>query len=142
MKTYLLVLDALLLANLVSGEQVTAGPKGGRLLENDPPRAEFFVEKDRTITITFYDAESKPVAPGAQSVTAVAEAKGGKTKIEFEKKGETLVSKTALPEGEGYRVVVQLRTKPEAKPQNFRITLDLGTCGGCKLAEYACTCGH
>ena len=29
------------------------GPKGGRLLERTEPKAEFFLEKDHTVTITF-----------------------------------------------------------------------------------------
>ena len=53
-----------------------------------------------------------------------------------------LVSKTPLPEGDGYNVVVQIKAKPDAKPKNFRIKYDTGTCGECKRPQYACTCGH
>jgi hypothetical protein len=52
------------------------------------------------------------------------------------------VSKTALPAGEPYRVVVQVRATPDAKPQNFRLDLNLALCGECQRAEYACTCDH
>ena len=38
---------------LAHAEKITPGPKGGRLLENESPRAEFFVETNKTITITF-----------------------------------------------------------------------------------------
>jgi hypothetical protein len=125
-------------------KKVVGGPKGGRLLEMDAPRAEFFVEKDKTVSLTFYDANLKPVAVTEQTATATAETKtkAGKVKMEFEKKGDALVSKTALPEGEGYNVVVQVKAKADGKPKNFRISLDLNTCGECKRAEYACTCGH
>lgn len=121
-------------------EKITPGPKGGRLLENENPRAEFFVEKDKTVTITFYDKDLKPVSPGEQIVTAIAEAKNGKTKIEFEKKGDSLVSKAPLPEGNDYNVVVQLRSKADAKPQNFRTKYNMTACGKCKRPEYACSC--
>ena len=84
----------------------------------------------------------EPVAPGEQAVTVIADAKGGKATLEFEKKGDALVSKTKLPEGDGYNVVVQIKAKTDAKPQNFRLKYDTGTCGECKRAEYACTCGH
>src|SRR5438046_7424360 len=77
-----------------------AGPKGGRLLEKTEPKAEFYLEKDHSVTITFYDAALKPVPAAGQSVTVVADAKDGKGKVEFEKKGDVLVSKTKLPEGE------------------------------------------
>jgi hypothetical protein len=126
--------------NMAHAEKVIGGPKGGRLLENEGVRAEYLVEKDRTVTINFYDAKLKPVAITDQSVTAIAEVKDNKTKIEFEKKGDSLVSKTALPEGSGYNVVVQLKNTPDAKAKNFRIPLNLEMCGGCKFAEYACTC--
>ena len=126
----------------VAADKIIGGPKGGRLLENQAPRAEFFVQKDRTVTITFYDAVLKALPPGEQVVTAVAEPKNGKVKMEFEKKGDTLVSKTPLPEGDGYNIVVQIKARPDAKPQNFRIKYDIGTCGECKRPEYACTCGH
>jgi hypothetical protein len=60
--------------------------------------------------------------------------------VEFEKKGDVLVSKTKLPEGDGYNVVVQFKLTADAKPQNFRFKLETHTCGGCKRAEYSCTC--
>ena len=121
-------------------EKMTPGPKGGRLLENETPRAEFFVEKDRTVTLTFYDAGLKPVPVAQQTAIAIAEVKSGKTKIEFEKKGDVLVSKAPLPEGNDYIVVVQLRGQPGGKLQNFRIKYDSTICTKCKRPEYACIC--
>ena len=117
-------------------------PKGGKLLEKTEPHAEFVVGKDRTVTINFYNDEMKPVAATTQSVTVQADAKDGKAKLEFEKKGDSLVSKTKLPEGDGYNVVVQFKQTAEAKPQNIRFKLDMHICGECKRAEYACTCDH
>ena len=117
-------------------------PKGGRLLDKTEPHAELVVEKDRSVTINFYSEEMKPVPATTQSVTVQADAKSGKAKLEFEKKGDVLVSKTKLPEGDGYNVVVQFKAKPDAKVQNLRFKLDMHTCGECKRAEYACTCGH
>ena len=146
MKTRLLFLPLLvgalcagLLTVNAADKKSVGGPKGGRLLEKTEPRAEFFMEKDRTVTITFYDAALKPVSATAQTVTVIAD---GKTKLEFEKKGDVLVSKTKLPEGEGYGVVVQFKSMADAKPQNFRFKLELHNCVGCQRAEYACTCGH
>ena len=126
--------------SLAHAEKITPGPKGGRFLENESPRAEFYVEKDKTVTITFYDKDLKPVIPADHVVTVIAEAKGGKVKIEFEKKGELLISKTALPEGNDYNVVVQIRSTADAKPENFRVKYNTGTCGKCKRVEYACIC--
>lgn len=139
----LLTLAALLCTGLSSSaadNKVLAGPKGGRLLEKTEPQAEFYLEKDRSVTITFYDPALKPVPATTQSVTVIAEAKTGKQTIAFEKKGDVLVSKTPLPEGEGYNVVVQLRQNAEAKPQNLRFKLETYECSGCKRTEYACVC--
>ena len=122
--------------------QHKATPKGGRLLDKTEPHAEFVVEKDRTVTINFYNHDMKPVAASTQTVTVIADAKGGKSTLEFEKKGDSLVSKTKLPEGDGYNVVVQFKQTAESKPQNLRFKLDMHTCGECKRAEYACICGH
>jgi hypothetical protein len=118
------------------------GPKGGRLLENTSPRAEFFVEKDNTVTVTFYDDSMKPVAAMDQNVTVIADANGEKTQLEFEKKSSVLVSKGALPEVEDLNLVVQFRQSAEAKPLNFRFALEKGMCDVCKRAEYACICEH
>lgn len=131
-----------LAASLVAAEKIVAGPKGGRLLEKTTPSAEFFVNKDRKVEINFYDAAKKPVAPDAQAVAVTAEPKSGKAALDMEKTATGFVSKTALPAGEPYRVVVQLREKADARPQNFRIEVNLEECGECKNAEYACTCGH
>lgn len=148
MNTYIkhLILAGVFCAGILSANAADknelAGPKGGRLLEKTEPKAEFFMEKDRTITITFYDAALKPVPATAQSVTVIADSKDGKKTVEFEKKGDLLVSKTKLPEGDGYNIVVQFKQTADAKPQNFRFKLDLGACGECKRAEYACICRH
>ena len=143
MNMELIVVAGALCAGLltsIAAEKVEAGPKGGRILEKTTPKAEFFVEKDKTVSITFYDSEDKPIAPAAQTATVIADAKSGKQTLQFEKKGDALVSKTKLPDGDRYNLVVQLKQSPEARPQNFRFMLDASTCGGCKRAEYACTC--
>lgn len=120
--------------------KVKAGPRKGRILELDGQNAEFFVEKDRTISIAFYDSAGKQQPAAAQVVTATAEAPAGKAKLEFEKKGDLLVSKAPLPEGEGYQVVVQAKTSADAKAKNFRIKLQLHECEKCSNPEYACIC--
>lgn len=119
-----------------------ATPKGGRLLAKTEPHAEFVVEMDRSVTINFYDEEMKAVPATTQAVAVIADAKQGKSTLQFERKGDSLVSTTKLPEGDGYTVVVQFRQTPTSKPQNLRFKLDLEVCGECKRAEYACTCDH
>lgn len=136
----LLTILALAAAPALADKTVKAGPRKGRILEMDKQNAEFFVEKDRTVSIAFYDAAGKQQSAADQVITATAEAPGAKTKLEFEKKGDLLVSKAPLPPGEGYQVVVQAKASSDAKPKNFRIKLLTHNCGGCSNPEYACTC--
>ena len=116
------------------------GPKGGRILTTDAPHVEFFVEKDRTVTVSFYDKALKPVALSGQVVNATAEAKSGKVQLAFAEKNGALVSKTALPEGDDYTVVVQVKDNASARPKNYRVLFHDEVCGECKRAEYACVC--
>ncbi len=116
------------------------GPKGGKIVTTEAPHVEFFVENDRTVTVTFYDKDLKAVAPSGQVVSAVAEAKTGKVNLAFAAKDGALVSSAPLPEGEGYRVVVQVRDSAEARPKNYRVEFHDEVCGECKRAEYACIC--
>lgn len=150
MKKLLLIAIAMLLliSPVVKAEsghehahEVAGGPKGGRILEHTEPQAEFFLEKDRTATVAFYNQEMKPVAAESQNVVVNAEKDGVKTKIEFEKKGDILVSKEKFPEGSP-NLVVQFRQTADAKPTNFRFELNEGICGECNRAEYACICEH
>ena len=121
-------------------KEVEAGPRKGRLLATESPRPEFFVEKDHTVSVKFYDAEKKVVAPTDQQVTVIASG-DKKKKLKLEKKGDALVSTEKLPEGDGYNLVVQVKANAEAKPKNFRFTFLNHIClGSCKNPEYACTC--
>ena len=142
MKTLLniLIIAALATSSAFADTKVKAGPRKGLLLDLGSKQAEFFVEKDRTISIAVYDAAMKAQPATTEVIAATAEAPAGKAKIEFVKKGDLFVSTTKLPEGEGYQVVVQAKSTPDAKTKNFRIKLQLYICKGCGNAEYACTC--
>jgi hypothetical protein len=138
-----LLLFLLTTAVSFAAEKIIGGPKGGRLLDAVPHKAEFFVTKDRKAEIVFYDPALKPVAAAAQVVAITAEPKSGRVKLELEKTATGFISKAPLPTADApYRVVVQIREKPDATPRNFRVDLDLANCGECSRAEYACTCGH
>ncbi|MGH8020364.1 MAG: hypothetical protein ACREIA_19195, partial [Opitutaceae bacterium] len=86
------VLSALAISSGTLLAQPLAGPKGGRVLTDAPPHAEFFVDADRRVVISFYDADLKPVAASGQVVTATVEAPSGKTKLAFAAKDGALVS--------------------------------------------------
>lgn len=118
------------------------GPNGGRIIEAAGIHAEFLVRPDRKVIVAFFTEDMKPLPPGGNMISAVAEAVSGKVILDFEKTAEGFVSTTALPEGDGYRVVLQIKSDAGARPQNIRIDYVSKLCGGCKLAEYACTCDH
>ena len=140
-KSLLLTLVVLVTASLTAaGEKPAAGPKGGRLLGAEYPVAEFFVTTDRRVEVTFYDAALQPVDPGTRVVAVTAEPASGRTVLEFARTAHGFVAQTPLPGGEPYRIVVQVRADPGARPQNYRLDLNLEPCGGCQRAEYACTC--
>jgi hypothetical protein len=142
LRQFLLVSITLAASAVAFAAKPLAGPKGGKILTAEAPHVEFFVEKDRTVTVTFYDTNLKPVAPAGQVITGVAEAKTGKVGLEFAAKGGALVSNVALPAGNDYPVVLQVRDTPSARPKIYRVAFDSTTCGECKRAEYACICEH
>lgn len=117
-----------------------AGPKGGRILTTEAPHAEFFVEKDRSVVVTFYGTDLKPMPVAGRVASATAEAKSGKVKLDFTEKNGALVSTNKLPDGDDYTVVVQLKDNANAKPKNYRVSYHDEVCGECKRAEYACVC--
>ncbi len=142
MKTLLniFIIAALATTSAFADAKVKAGPRKGLILDLGSKQAEFFVEKDRTISIAMYDAALKAQPASTEVITATAEGPTGKVKMEFANKDGKLVSTTKLPEGEGYQVVLQAKSTPEAKTKNFRIKLELHTCKECGNPEYACTC--
>ena len=140
-----LVSFTLLASAVAFAAKPLAGPKGGKILTIEAPHAEFFVEKDRTVAVTFYDAALKPIAPGAQIISVIAEAKSGKAQLALEKTATGFSSKQPLPEGDDYTVIVQVRDAAGAKPKNYRVLFHDEICKECKRAEYACICddaGH
>lgn len=143
MKTKILLLFTVLIGTALLYAEKPAGPKGGRLFETTPLKTEFFVAPDRHAEITFYDDHANQVLPGEQVVTVTAEPAQGRVPVELGKTSEGFRSKQPIPAGDAYRIVVQVRAAPGAKPQNFRLDLNLAPCGECKRAEYACICeGH
>ena len=121
-------------------DKVIPGPKGGKVVEVEGGHAEFLIQPDKKVSVTFYGEDMKPTAPADQKVAVIAEAPGGKAKLEFEKTGEAFVSTSALPDGDGYRLVLQIRGTTDAKMQNVRIDYHMEQCPECKKAEYACVC--
>ncbi len=123
------------------------GPNKGRILTQLEPHAELFVTAERKVRITFVDDSGKPVAiPEGFSATLITGDRAKPTTLQFAAEGEgaaaTLLSTTALPEGQNLPAI--LRAKPEAgaQPVTIRFQLNLANCGECDRPEYACVCAH
>lgn len=117
-------------------------PKEGRVITTVTPRVEFYVTPERRVRLTFLDAAGMPMTPGAQVVTLTAGERSAPTKLAFDREGDALISRSALPEGSGYPLVLQIKSTPEAKTDYVRFNLNLSSCPGCNRMEYACTCEH
>lgn len=136
----ILAIIALAVSTVALVAKPIPGPKGGRILTTDAPHAEFFVENDRSVVVSLYDKDMKPLPVSGQVVFATAEAKTGKVKLDFIEKNGALVSTVPLPEGDDYNVVVQIRDNVTARPKNYRVLFHDEVCDECKRAEYACIC--
>jgi hypothetical protein len=123
-------------------DKKVAGPNGGRILKSVTPHVEFFVTKDRKVQFTFLNAANQPVAPAGQSVVVTTGDRAKPTVLAFSRQGNALVSDAALPAGNNLPVVIELKPAPDATPVIEKFNINLSTCGECKHAEYACTCGH
>lgn len=123
-------------------EGIVAGPNGGRVLTGVEPHAEFLVTGDRRVQIAFVDEENKTVPAAGQSVTVIAGDRTNPTRLTFAADGEVLVSDRALPEGNNFPLVIQIKATPESENVIEKFNLDLNVCPTCTNQEYACTCDH
>ncbi len=129
-------------AAFAHGDKKNAGPNGGRILTSVTPQVEFLVTKERKIQFTFLDDHGRPVAPTGQSVTVTTGSRQAPTVLTFRRQGDVLLSDAALPAGNNLPAVIQLKPAPDARDVVEKFNINLATCGDCRHAEYACTCGH
>ena len=123
-------------------EKVIAGPNGGRVLTVVEPHAEFLVTDDRKVQIAFVDDDIKLVPAAAQVVTVIAGDRSNPTNLSFEKKGDVLISDKALPAGNDFPIVVQIKSAAGEKSIRDKFNLNLEECPTCEYKEYACICDH
>lgn len=120
--------------------QIKAGPRGGKLVGNPPAQAELLISPEGIASLTFLDENEKPADPGKRTAALWAQLASGRQEIPLDLQDGVLVSRKPLPQPQGYFLVVQTWTDPEAKPVNTRLKFDLHHCKGCDLKEYACIC--
>ena len=123
-------------------EDAVAGPNGGRVITSVEPHLEFLVTADRKVHITALDDDFKPTTLGDQTVRAVGGSRSKPTRLNFVKQGTIFVSDGALPDGNDFPMVVQIKPSPDEKTVIEKFNLNLNNCPTCKLKEYACICEH
>ena len=84
------------------------------------------------------DEAGKPAARGDRTVIVKVDGMD----IALEPQTNGFITKEPLQAKEPAQIVVQIRAKADAKPANFRVTLNTSLCGECKRPEYGCTCDH
>ncbi len=117
-------------------------PHGGRILESNGLRAEFFVNEVREVELRFLCDEHEVESVGERRASAIVVHSSERTELSFEAKGDALVSTATLPDGDGYTIVVRIAAREGEKPRNFRIVYHAGACDECNRPEYACICEH
>ena len=139
-KLMLLLLSSFVLTSSAFADRGEVGPRGGKLLENIAPRAEFFILPDRHVSIIFVDENKKPTSVNNQEVSVKIAAAGKTSEMKLIKKGDEFLSSEPLVDGDGHLITVQIKKSATEKPENFRVKFESHICGGCAHAEYACTC--
>ncbi|MEM1294111.1 MAG: hypothetical protein AAGH89_02025 [Verrucomicrobiota bacterium] len=118
-------------------EKIT-GPNGGRMLFSFEPHLEFLVMEDRTVQISAFDHHNKAASIDGFSVKLTGGSRISPTRLSFAKSGEALVSNGALPEGESFPVVLQIKSG-DGKSVLEKFQLSLKPCSNCDYLEYACS---
>lgn len=136
------LLGLMMVLAFVANAGIIGGPKGGKLLVKGDVRAEFFVNNDRRIEISFYDENLTAVPVGEQTVSILVSSSEGRSVLELDQTDSGFTSKEPLPEGDGHQIVVRIKQTPDSKFANFRVDYISSVCGGCDRVEYACTCDH
>lgn len=119
-----------------------AGPNGGRIVEGEGFKLEFFVKEDRKVQIAFLDHHNKIVPQKQESVSLIGGSRSDPTHLTFEQDGLVLLSQGTLPDIKNIPAILSVKATNEAKPFRERFNVNMSTCPECSLQEYACVCGH
>ena len=136
----ILLLSLFSIGALIAAEPAkpAADVQPGRRLEAPGLRAQFVIQSDRKASVSFVDEAGKLVARGERTVIVKVDGKD----IALELQPNGFITKEPLQAKEPAAIVVQVRAAVDAKPTNFRLTLNTALCGECKRQEYGCTCAH
>jgi len=118
------------------------GPSGGRIVEGDGFKLEFFVTDDRKVQISFLNDQGDVVSPQNQNVSFVGGDRSNPTRLQFDKSGKVLLSQSTLPDLKNMPAILNVKVSQGAKAVRERFNINMSTCPECSLHEYACICGH
>lgn len=119
---------------------IKAGPNGGKVFKHDKIAYEFHINSKRHIQLSLLDALGKAQAFKGASAKVICGDRNKPTKISFINENGKLVSTSAIPDGAKVPAIITLTLNEQT--YRDRIDVNMSVCGGCKLNEYACTCGH
>lgn len=118
-------------------------PHGGRLIIVGDLQLEFYVTPERVAEVRFLDHDMQEMTKEVAHIQVVTQAASGSQKFDLVPKAAVFVSEKALPEGDPYNIVLRVKRTVDSGFENVRFVYNVFVCGGCNLAEYACTCeGH
>lgn len=119
-----------------------AGPSGGRVLHKVEPHLEFFVTQDRKVQVTALNDSLKPIPFESQVIKITGGVRTNPISMNLVKQGNVMISDSAIPAGDDFPLVVQVKANSEAKSVYEKFTLNMSKCPTCIYLEYACTCDH
>ncbi|CAA6694231.1 MULTISPECIES: hypothetical protein [unclassified Lentimonas] len=117
-------------------------PNGGRIIDSVEPHLEFYVTPDRFVQITFLDAHGQAIPFTEDEISAIGGDRSSPITVEFERKGDVLVSEEPLPEMKNMPIVLIIKDTSEATTVREKFTLNMSGCPTCSHKEYACVCAH
>ena len=142
--TLLKLILAITLAAIPSAfahQDIKIGPNGGRIFaleSKNIPQMEVGT-KDGKFVIHLLDSAGRPLPIGERILTVTAGARSKPETLVVERGERTFIA--AIPKGDEFPVVFQLRETKGAKALTARMNYDGKTCGECKKPEWLCSCG-
>ena len=118
------------------------GPNGGRIVEGEDFKLEFFVKEDRKVQISFLNAHGEVVSPRNQKISLIGGDRSSPTRLQFEKNGNVLLSTSELPDNKNMPAILNIKASQNSNNVRERFNINMSTCAECSLHEYACICGH
>ena len=143
MKTTLLTALASLAIALpcFAHQDIEIGANGGRVFDlgsKNTPHLEV-AAKDGKFVVYLLDAKGTSAPLGERTLAITAGDRSKPEKLAVEKTGATFTA--AIPKGDEFPVVFQVREKEGAKPLTARMNYDAKPCPECKKPEWMCACG-